>query len=114
MHFVKYRLYSGGDRAISDTLDQLSHIVDAGPAGGIHLNDVDTTVLANGDAAVADTAGIDCRPAVAVRSIQFSARDNTRRGRSLTPRTPVSMNACATRPVSTAFEGADKRVLSIN
>ena len=115
MHFVDdIDLVAGGDRSISNTLNQLSHIVDAGPAGGIHLNDVDMTVLANGDAAVADTAGIDCRPAVAVRSNTIQrTRDNTRRRRLSN-----TANTCQHERVRNApgfdrvRKGADKRVLS--
>ena len=52
-------LVARADRGIAHRLDDLADVVDAGVAGGIHLDDVDMAPLGDGDAGFADAAGID-------------------------------------------------------
>ncbi len=53
---------------IAHRLDDLAHIVDAGVAGGVHLDHVDMAAFGDRDAGLAHAAGIDRRAALPVRS----------------------------------------------
>ena len=63
VHFVPRRY-----RGVARRLDDLANVVDAGMAGGIHLDHVDMPPFGDGAAWLAHAARIDRRPAVAVRS----------------------------------------------
>ena len=72
--------------------------------GRVHLQHVDVPALGDGAAGVADAAGLDRRPALPVRAVQFSPLAMIRAVVVLpTPRTPVSTKACAIRSASKAL-----------
>ena len=61
-------LVARGDRGVAHGLDDLAHVVDAGMAGGIHLDHVDMAPLGDGAARFANAARVDRRSALPVRA----------------------------------------------
>ena len=55
------------NRRIAHRLDDLAHIVDAGVAGGVHLDHVDVAALGDRPARLTDPARVDRRPPLPVR-----------------------------------------------
>ena len=85
-------------------LDDLAHVVDAGARGGVHLEHVRMAVGQDGDAVGQTPHGSAVGPPLPSGPMQFSARAMMRAVVVLpTPRTPVSMKACATRPAAKAL-----------
>src|SRR3546814_1876138 len=74
-------LVSGRIGAFARYIDDRTNIVDAGMAGGVHLQNVDMPPLANGHAGFAEAAGIDGGTALPVRADavqRLGDRKNTR------------------------------------
>ena len=75
-------LYAGLHRAEARRLDNLAHVVDAGSAGGVHLDHVGVPVGHDGAAIGADAAWVGGRAAGTVRpGTVEAAGDDARRGR---------------------------------
>ena len=68
VHFVDdVDLVARADRGIAHRLDDLAHVVDAGVAGGVHLDHVDMAALGDRTARLAHAARVDRRAALPVR-----------------------------------------------
>jgi hypothetical protein len=103
------------DRRIAHRLDDLAHVVDAGMAGGVHLDHVDVPALGDRDgrARTPRTASI-VGPPCPSGPMQLSALAISRAVEVLpTPRTPVSRKACA-RPIALdrVAQRGDHRILA--
>jgi len=70
-------------RRIAHRFDDLADIVDAGVAGGVHLDHVDVPALGDRYAGLAHTAGIDRRPARSIGADAVQRLGNQPRGRGL-------------------------------
>ena len=83
VHFVDdVDLVARGGRGIAHAFDDLADIVDAGAGGGVHLLHIDIAGFGDGDAGLADAAGMDGGlGALAVRPDAVErARDDARGG----------------------------------
>ena len=66
MHFINdINLVSGFQGPITDPINQLTYIVDPGPAGCIHFNDIDVPIFSDSNAMGTDSTGFG-------RSLPFS------------------------------------------
>ena len=76
-------LVAGRDRRIAHRLDNLADIIDAGMAGGIHLDDVDKAAGRDAPARLAHAAGIDRGAALPVFANAVERLGYQTRGRCL-------------------------------
>ncbi len=76
-------LVARADRGVAHRLDDLAHVVDAGVAGGVHLDHVDVAAFGDGDARLAHAARIDRRPALPVGPDAVERLGDQPRGRGL-------------------------------
>ena len=67
---------SGRNRAVANAFNQLTDIIDTGPAGGIHFHDIDMPVLGNGAAIVALATGGDGRATLAIDTCTVQGAGN--------------------------------------
>ena len=97
-------LVAGTRRRGRRPVDDLADVVDAGVRGGVHLQHVDVPPLGDGRGSVAAPQGSIVGPPVPSGPTQFSPLAMIRAVVVLpTPRTPVSMKACAIRSAAKAL-----------
>ena len=92
-------LVTRGDGSIAHRLDDLSHVVDAGVAGRVHLDHVDMAALGDGGARFAPAAGIDRRPALPVRPDAVQGLGDEPRGGGLADPAHAGHQECVSQPV---------------
>jgi hypothetical protein len=84
VHFVDdVHLVARRHRAVAHALDQLAHVVDTGVGGRVLLDHIDVAVLGDGGAVLANAAGIDRGPALAVPADAIQRAGDDARGGGL-------------------------------
>ena len=92
------------DRTITDPLDDLAGVIDAGMRGGVNLQNIDVSGGGDGLAGLADPARLQRRLTIAIGTDTVQPAGQKRAVEVLPPpRTPVSTKACASRPSESAL-----------
>ena len=107
-------LVTGGGWQIAHAVDQLANVRHPGTARGVHLENVDVAVLADGDAVLAHTARFTGRPAGAVGAdaVQRAGDDARRAGLADAAHAGEDERMGQTIGGDRVGQGADHRILT--